>query len=155
MKKFYYAALVYTILGLAGGLFYRTLTHANDFTGFTQLAVVHTHFLVLGMLFFLGAILFEHAFKLSQSKLFNWFFWTYNVGLIWTAGFMTFNGTNTVLGNSVRPAIAGMSGVGHILLTVALILFFLCLRSRLFGAQDAPAARQIVDTRRQVANPQG
>jgi hypothetical protein len=155
MKKLYYAALAYTILGLAGGLFYRTLTHANDFTGFTQLAVVHTHFLVLGMLFFLGAILFEYAFKLSQSKLFNWFFWTYNVGLIWTAGFMTFNGTNTVLGNSVSSAVAGMSGIGHILLTVALILFFLCLRSRLFGAQDAPTARPIMDTRRQVANPQG
>jgi hypothetical protein len=155
MKKLYYAALVYTILGLAGGLFYRTLTHANDFTGFTQLAVVHTHFLVLGMLFFLGTILFEYAFKLSQSKLFNWFFWTYNAGLIWTAGFMTFNGTNTVLGNTVSSAVAGMSGVGHILLTVALILFFLCLRSRLFGAQDEPAPRQIVDTRRQVANPQG
>jgi nitric oxide reductase large subunit len=155
MKKLYNAALLYTILGLAGGLFYRTLTHANDFTGSTQLAVVHTHFLVLGMLFFLGVILFERAFALSQSKLFNWFFWTYNVGLLWTAGFLTFNGTNTVLGNSVSPAIAGMSGGGHILLTVALILFFLCLRSRLLAGQNLPAPRPVVDTPRQVVPTQG
>jgi uncharacterized protein DUF2871 len=155
MKKLYNAALLYTILGLAGGLFYRTLTHANDFSGFTQLAVVHTHFLVLGMLFFLGVILFERAFALSQSKWFNWFFWTYNVGLLWTAGFLTFNGTNTVLGNSVSPAMAGMSGAGHILLTVALILFFLCLRSRLLAAQNLPAPRPVVDTHRKVAPTQG
>ena len=154
MKKLYYAALAYTILGLAGGLFYRTLTHANDFTGFTQLAVVHTHFLVLGMVFFLGAMLFERAFKLSQSKLFNWFFWTYNVGLIWTGGFMTFNGINTVLGNTTSAAVAGMSGIGHILLTIALILFFLCLRPLLSGTPQESAGRQVLDTRRQVVNTQ-
>jgi hypothetical protein len=142
VKKLYYAALLYTILGLAGGLFYRTLTHANDFSGDTQLAVVHTHFLVLGMVFLLGVILFERAFALSQSKLFNWFFWTYNVGLLWTGAFLTFNGTNTVLGNSMSPAVAGMSGIGHILLTIALILFFLCLRPRLFATQDEPAPRR-------------
>jgi nitric oxide reductase large subunit len=112
MKKLYYAALAYTILGLAGGLFYRTFTHANNFTGDTQLAVVHTHFLVLGMVFFLGVMLFERAFKLSQSKLFNWFFWTYNVGLIWTAGFLTFNGMNTVLGNTTVPRLPASPGWG-------------------------------------------
>lgn len=135
MKKLYYSALLYTIIGLAGGLFYREVTRQNNFTGDTQLAIVHTHFLVLGMLFFLGVILFERAFTLSKSKLFNWFFWTYNVGLLWTGAFQTFNGTNTVLGNTVSPALAGMSGMGHILLTVALILFFLCLRPSLFGTR--------------------
>lgn len=128
MKKLYYAAAVYTALGLAGGLYYRTLTHANNFTGDTQLSVVHTHFLVLGMLFFVLLLPLEKVFGLSGSKLFNWFFWIYNVGLIWTVGFLTFNGTNTVLGNTTSPAIAGISGFGHVILTVAFILFFLCLR---------------------------
>jgi nitric oxide reductase large subunit len=156
VKKLYYAALLYTILGLAGGLFYRTLTHANDFTGFTQLAVVHTHFLVLGMVFLLGAILFERVFALSQSKLFNWFFWTYNVGLLWTGAFLTFNGTNTVLGNTTSAAVAGMSGIGHILLTIALILFFLCLRSRLFAPQaEAAPRRQEEAAPRQAVTAQG
>ena len=49
MRRLFNAAFLYTILGLAGGLFYRELTHINRFTGDTQLAVVHTHFLVLGM----------------------------------------------------------------------------------------------------------
>ncbi len=155
MKKLYYAALLYTVLGLGMGLFYRTFTHANNFTADTQLALVHTHFLALGMLFFLGVILFERVFTLSKSRLFNPFFWTYNVGLLWTGAFMTFNGTNTVLGNSTSDAVAGMSGVGHILLTVALVLFFLCLRSRLFATQGQqelrelstqPAARSLVES---------
>ncbi|MEO8285277.1 MAG: DUF2871 domain-containing protein [Chloroflexota bacterium] len=156
MKKLYYAALLYTILGLAGGLFYREFTHLNNFTGDTQLAVVHTHFLVLGMVFFLGVIVFERVFSLSRSKLFNWFFWTYNVGLIWTGTFLTFNGINTVLGNSVSTAVAGMSGVGHILHTVALVLFFICLRPFLFGEiskqEAAPATRQLLDVNGQTAS---
>jgi hypothetical protein len=80
---------------------------------------------------------FERAFSLSGSKLFNWFFWTYNAGLIWTGGFLAFNGTNTVLSNDVSPLFAQMSGVGHILLTIAFVLFFICLRPRVFGTQES------------------
>lgn len=143
MKKLFNAAAFYTFLGLAGGLFYRTLTHANDFAGHTQLAVVHTHFLVLGMIFFLGVILFERAFQLTKSRLFNWFFWTYNVGLVWTGGFLTFNGTNTVFGGTTSPMMAGISGMGHIVLTVAIAIFFLCLRDRIFSTEEKPATRQV------------
>ncbi|MFE3454182.1 DUF2871 domain-containing protein [Nonomuraea sp. NPDC059194] len=140
MKKLYYSAFVYMILGVASGLYYRDLTKLNDFTGETQLAVVHTHLLVLGMVFFLALMLFERAFQLSQNKLFGWFFWTYQAGLILTAGMLTLHGTMTVLGKETGPAIAGIAGLGHILLTVALVLFFLCLRRRLFPAKgQAPA----------------
>ncbi|MBN9390374.1 MAG: DUF2871 domain-containing protein [Chloroflexi bacterium] len=137
MKKLYYAALFYTVLGLAGGLYYRTLTHARDFTGDTQLAVVHTHFLALGLLVFIILIPFERVFELSKNPLFNWFFWTYNVGLLWTGGFMTFNGTNTVLGNTISPAIAGISGMGHVIITVAFVLLFICLRPGLLAGPKA------------------
>ena len=41
---------VWTAVGLASGLGYRELTRSRGFTGFTQLAVVHTHILVLGAL---------------------------------------------------------------------------------------------------------
>jgi hypothetical protein len=99
------------------------------------------------MVVFLIVILFERVFALSQYKLFNWFFWTYNVGLVWTGAFMTFNGTNTVLGNTTGAAVAGISGVGHILLTIALILFFVCLRPALFAAQEKPAIRQALSTK--------
>lgn len=50
MRRLYLAAIAYATLGLAGGLFYREITHARDFTGNTQLAVVHTHLLALGLL---------------------------------------------------------------------------------------------------------
>ncbi len=53
MRKIYYAANTYMILGLAGGLYYRELTKLNHFTGDGQLGLVHTHLLALGMLFFL------------------------------------------------------------------------------------------------------
>ena len=38
----------WTVAGLASGLAYRELTRSTGFSGFTQLAVVHTHTLVLG-----------------------------------------------------------------------------------------------------------
>lgn len=50
MRRLYLAAIAYATPGLAGGLFYREITHARDFTGNTQLAVVHTHLLALGLL---------------------------------------------------------------------------------------------------------
>ncbi|WP_433413058.1 DUF2871 domain-containing protein [Microtetraspora malaysiensis] len=148
MKKLYYAALVYMVLGLAGGLYYRDLTKMKNFTGETQLSVVHTHFLVLGMVFFLIMILFERVFALSESRAFTWFFWVYNAGLALTATIMTVHGTMTVLGKETGAAIAGIAGMGHILLTVALVLFFVCLRGRLFpkaaavrpGAEKSSAA---------------
>src|SRR5690625_6826071 len=79
LKKLFYAAGIYAALGLAGGLFYRTLTHAQDFTGPTQLAVVHTHLLVLGMIFMLLLLALEKVFDLSRQRSFNVFFWLYNV----------------------------------------------------------------------------
>lgn len=40
MRRILYAFLVYTILGLLSGFYYRELTLAYDFTGETQLVVV-------------------------------------------------------------------------------------------------------------------
>lgn len=136
MKKLYYSALIYMILGLVGGVYYRELTKANEFAGDTELAVVHTHLLVLGMSFFLIVLLLERTLRLSASALFNWFFWLYTAGLVWTVAMMVTIGTKTVLGESTGAALAGMSGLGHILLTVSLVLFFLCLHSRLFSPQQ-------------------
>lgn len=53
MKSLYYAAHVYMIVGLVSGLAYREVTKIKHFTGETQLGLVHTHVLALGMLFFL------------------------------------------------------------------------------------------------------
>lgn len=74
MKKIYYAALSYLIAGLISGLFYRSFTRANDFTGDSQLSVVHTHLLTLGMLFFLAVLALDKLFTLSNLRMFTAFF---------------------------------------------------------------------------------
>lgn len=68
MRRLYYAAFTYTILGLLGGLYYRELTKAQDFPedGFTQLSVVHTHLFALGMLVMLIVLALEKVFGLTR-----------------------------------------------------------------------------------------
>ena len=43
MKRYINSALLYAVLAMAGGVFYREFTKFNDFTGKTTLSVVHTH----------------------------------------------------------------------------------------------------------------
>lgn len=133
MSKLFYAAFAYMALGVASGLFYREFTKANDFTDaqFTQLSVVHTHLLVLGFVVLLIVLILEKLFALSQSKLFPWFFWIYNLGLILTAAMLTVHGMQQVTGVETSKAIAGIAGTGHMLLTAGMVLLFLALRSRL------------------------
>ena len=59
MKKCVNLALIYAAAGFAGGVFYREFTKWNGFDGVTSLGKVHTHLLLLGMMFFLLAGLLE------------------------------------------------------------------------------------------------
>ena len=137
MKKIYYAAHTYMILGLISGLAYREITKVKHFEGDTQLAVLHTHLLALGMLFFLIVLVLEKLFTLTANKkLFTWFFWVYNAGLALTITMMTIHGTQTVWGKETSEAVSGIAGLGHILLTVGLILLFVNLGKRI--PRDAP-----------------
>ncbi|MFF2407324.1 DUF2871 domain-containing protein [Streptomyces sp. NPDC058092] len=131
MKKSYYAAHVYMILGVISGLYYREFTKAHHFDGETQLAVIHTHLLALGMLGFLIVLALDKQFHLSGSKLFTYFFWFYNAGIAITVGMMFVHGTETVLGSKVPEAVPLTAGLGHTLLTVGLILLFVLLGKRL------------------------
>lgn len=129
MRKLYVAAFSYMVAGLAFGLFYREITKANDFPegSPTQLASVHTHLLALGMLALLVVLALEKLFGLSQSRLFGWFFWVYNAGVVVTAGAMVWHGTLTVVGQESTPMIAGIAGMGHIVTTAGFVLLFLTL----------------------------
>ncbi|MEU4498335.1 DUF2871 domain-containing protein [Streptomyces sp. NPDC023998] len=131
MRKSYYAAHVYMILGVISGLYYREITKLNDFEGDTQLSVVHTHLLALGMLGFLIVLALDKQFQLSEAKQFRYFFWFYNAGIAITVLMMLFRGTQTVLGNHVPEAVSWIAGLGHIILTVGLILLFVLLGKRL------------------------
>lgn len=53
MKRYINYSIVYTVLAMISGVFYREFTRMNDYTAWTALSVVHTHYFILGMMFFL------------------------------------------------------------------------------------------------------
>ncbi|MFD7029001.1 DUF2871 domain-containing protein [Streptomyces sp. NPDC059917] len=140
MRKTFYAAHVYMIIGVISGLYYRELTKAYDFTGETQLAVVHTHLLALGMLGLLIVLGLDKVFSLSGTKHFDYFFWFYNAGIAITCASMTYRGTQTVLGHKVPELFSLVGGLGHIILTVGLILLFTLLGKRVKEHVEGEAA---------------
>jgi hypothetical protein len=130
------------LAGVLSGVFYREFTKLNDFPSgqFTQLTGVHTHLLALGFIVLLIVLLLEKVFTLSRSpKLFAWFFWTYNAGVVITAAMMIWHGSLTVLGQESTAMIAGIAGIGHILLATGMILLFVALR-RAIARRPAEAA---------------
>lgn len=149
MKKIFNAAFAYMIIGVLAGLFYREFTKANDFPegDFTQLGVVHTHLLTLGFIVLLLVLVLDKVFALSGTKLFSWFFWTYNVGIILTAGMMVWHGSLTVLGQESSAMIAGIAGLGHIALSVGMVLLFLALRKAIVAGKAVTdtTARSLTD----------
>ncbi|OFT73244.1 zinc-binding alcohol dehydrogenase [Corynebacterium sp. HMSC05C01] len=130
MKALYRAAIFYLAFGLISGVFYREFTRANNFPEgqFTQLSVTHTHLLALGFMMFLIFLALEKVFTFSRNKkLFNIFFWLYNAGLLTTVSMLILHGSMTVLGKESGAAISGIAGLGHIMLTIALVIFVVLL----------------------------
>ncbi|MGO1166830.1 MAG: DUF2871 domain-containing protein [Janibacter sp.] len=131
MTKLLNSAFVYMVLGVSSGLFYREFTKANDFPegAFTQLGLAHTHLLTLGFIVLLIVLALEKVFTLSASgRLFDWFFWVYNAGVVLTSGMLIWHGSLTVLGQESSAMISGIAGLGHIALTVGMVLLFVLLR---------------------------
>ena len=73
MKHYLNISLIYAVLAMAGGVFYREFTKWNDFTGTTALGKVHTHLFLLGMLIFLVIALFAVHTDLTQIRIFRIF----------------------------------------------------------------------------------
>lgn len=135
LKLLVRAAAVWTGIGLASGLFYREMTKnfgladSAELAG-TQLAVVHTHVLTLGTLVLLVLLALAASFRsLDQDRRFRWGVWLWQVGLaLTTAGMLVIGGlqvSGTAGFNS--PALAGVSGLGHMLLSAAFVLLFWAL----------------------------
>jgi hypothetical protein len=142
MRKLFTAAFAYMLAGVLSGLFFREFTKANNFPDGapTQLGLVHTHLLVLGFVVLLIVLLLEKSFALSESRLFGWFFWTYNAGLVLTSAMLVWHGCLTVLGQESSAMISGIAGLGHILLSAGMVLLFLALRKRLFAPTTVAVA---------------
>lgn len=139
LTTLYRSAAVWTAVGLAGGLFYREFTKANDVAGGTLLALVHTHSLALGTTLLLVFMALYAALGPAVGRAFRWGVVAWNVGLVLTVGGLLVKGCLQVLKSSVAdsPAIAGVSGLGHMILTAAFLLIFVGL---------APAVRARVAT---------
>lgn len=136
------SSVVWTVIGLAGGLGYREFTRQQEFTGYTQLALVHTHALVWGTIFTLGLLALAVVLPgLTSDRRMRWGLHIFNAGLAITVGMLAFKGGVQVLGLewADSPALAGISGMGHILLTVALVLLLLAVGRQVKDLQRTAA----------------
>ncbi|WP_194421751.1 DUF2871 domain-containing protein [Microbacterium abyssi] len=125
------AVTVYTVLGLAAGLFYREFTKASGFEEgmMGQLGLAHTHILTLGMVVLLIVLALEKSFAMSSSLLFRWFFWIYNAGVVLTSAMLIWHGMLQVQDLESSKMIAGIAGLGHMLVGGGFVLLLLALFS--------------------------
>ena len=131
MKRYINVALLYAIFAMVGGVFYREFTKFNDFTGKTTLAVVHTHYFLLGMVFFLLLLLLEKNFTFTGAKT-GRVLVVYHIGLNLTAVMFVVRGVTQVmvpaLSSGMSSAISGMAGIGHILLGISMVSLLIQIR---------------------------
>lgn len=129
MKKYLKTSLVFTILALVAGVFYREFTKWNGFTGTTTLAFMHTHFFVLGTGLYLFVALFIKAMpELKEQKAFKVFDRLHPIALVLFEVMLLVRGIVQVLALSVSEGmVAGIAGITHILLLVSLVSFGLAL----------------------------
>jgi len=132
MKKYLNLAMGYAIAAMAGGVFYREFTKWNHFSGITMLSKVHAHLFMLGMMVFLLVALFSRQMDLEKEKSFRRFFLIYNIGLPLTVLMMLVRGIiqvkETALSAGADAAISGIAGIGHILLSIGLLLLLVTLK---------------------------
>lgn len=136
LKKYLNAAFTYAILAIASGVFDREFTKLFNFVGKkTVLNVVHTHYFVLGMFFFLIVLALEKAFAFSDQKLASSFYTLYTIGLNGAAVMMTLRGILIVLGTplsfGINLTISIVAGICHLILTIGLVQFFLAMKKQL------------------------
>ena len=138
MKRYMNLSLVYAVLAMAGGVFYREFTKFNGFTGKTTLGVVHPHYFLLGMVFFLLLLLLEKNFGFTGPKTGRVLI-AYQVGLNLTTVMFVVRGVTQVLGTSLSSgmtaAISGMAGIGHIILGVSLVVLLVQIRRSVAAAE--------------------
>lgn len=139
MKPYINLSLLYAVLAMVGGVFYREFTKFNGFTGKTSLGVVHTHYFLLGMVFFLLLLLLEKNFAFTGAKT-GRVLVVYQVGLNLTAVMLAVRGVAQVLGlpltSGMSAALSGVAGIGHILLGISLVLVLLQVRRSVSTARD-------------------
>ena len=138
MKKVMNTAIVYFVLAMIGGVFYREFTKWNDFSGQTVLSVLHTHLLALGTaVFLIIAVLFKIT-NLENNKLYKKFYLMYNISFPLMIIMMTSRGvvevTNTSISHGIDAMISGIAGLSHIGLAVALFMLLISIKKELVNS---------------------
>lgn len=133
MKRYANASLLYALIAMAGGVSYREFTKFSGFTGKTALSVVHTHYFLLGMVFFLLLLLLEKSFAFSGEKT-GCVLALYHVGLNVTGAALLVRGVAQVLAlplsRGMDASLSGVAGIGHLLLGVSMVLLLLRIRKK-------------------------
>ncbi len=131
IKRYANLALVYAVVAMVFGVFYREFTKFNDFSGQTRLSVLHTHYFMLGMFFFLMLMLLEKVFSFSAENT-GKILIVYQVGLNITGLGFLLRGLTQVWGEELSKgmdaSISGIAGIGHILTGVCIVLLLLNVR---------------------------
>lgn len=139
MKRYMNMALLYAVLAMVGGVFYREFAKINGFTAKTTLAVVHTHYFLLGMVFFLLLVLLEKSFSFTGPKT-GRVLAVYHIGLNLTVVMFVVRGIVQVLGTALSAgmdaAISGIAGIGHILLGISMVLLLMQIRRSVAGKDE-------------------
>lgn len=145
MKKYMITSVVYALIALCGGVFYREFTKFNAFEGTTTLSVIHTHYFVLGMMFFLLLLVLEKTFAFSDKKT-NISLICYQVGLNITGIMFLTRGIVQTLGISVDSTtdaiISGLAGIGHVILGVSLIVFLVFLAKHIISQKKESGSNE-------------
>lgn len=138
MKRYINTALIYAVLAMAGGVFYREFTKFNGFAAKTSLSVIHAHYFLLGMAFFLLLLLLEKNFSFTGAKT-GRILAVYHIGLNLTAVMLGVRGVTQVLrpalSSGMSAAISGIAGIGHILIGVSIILLLVQIKRSVSTAQ--------------------
>lgn len=138
MKRYMNLSVVYAVLAMVGGVFYREFTKFNGFSGQTVLGVVHTHYFLLGMVWFLLLMLLEKNFSFTGEKT-GRLLVVYQIGLNLTEVMFIVRGVTQVLGldlsSGMNASVSGIAGIGHILLGVSLVLVLLQVRKGVIAAR--------------------
>lgn len=123
MKRLINASIVYAALALVGGVFYREFIKLNGFSTYTSLSVVHTHYFMLGMMFFLILALLEMNLHFMNDRTKRYVFF-YHLGLNLTVIMLMVRGVVHVVNlNSLN------AGIGHLILGILLVMILISIKS--------------------------
>lgn len=133
-KRYLNTSIIYAVLAMISGVFYREFTKFSGFSGKTNLSVLHTHYFLLGMMFFLILALLEKNFSFSALPLTGKGLILYHTGLNITGLGFLMRGLvqvwETTLSRGMDASISGIAGIGHILMAAGMITLLLCVRKQ-------------------------